>query len=293
LLGRLAARWARTPVVVHTLHSLAFHPYQSWAVNRALWMMKLCLARHTDHFISVSDAVRRGALAAGIGRPDQHSTIYSGMEIDQFMDVRVDREAVRRALGIPLDAPVVGKVARLFHLKGHAELLRALPAVVRAVPDLRVLLVGDGILQHAVREQARRLGVLGHLVFTGLVPPERIPALLVAMDVVVHASLREGLARVLPQALAMGRPVIAYDLDGSPEVVLPGVTGHLVRPGDAEGLADALIALLRDPVERERLGANGRRLVGKLFEAERMVEQIDRLYTKLLKAKGLHVPSAA
>jgi len=292
LLGRLAARMMRTPIVIHTLHSLAFHPYQAWIANRSLRLMKRCLAPSTDHFISVSDAVRRGALAAGIGRPEQHSTIYSGIELDRFLAAPANREVVRRRLGIPPDAPVVGKVARLFHLKGHAEFLPALPAVVRAVPDVRVLLVGDGILQSAIREEARRLGVLDHLVFAGLVDPEGIPELLAAMDVVVHTSLREGLARVLPQALAMGKPVVAYDLDGSPEVVLPAVTGHLVRPGDIEGLAGALIGLLRDPDERDRLGKNGRRLVGRLFGVERMVDQIHDVYTKLLEAKGPRVALA-
>lgn len=293
LLGRLAACWAKTPIVVHTLHSLAFHPYQSPMVNGALRVMKRCLARYTDHFISVSDAVRRGALAAGIGHPEQHSTVYSGMEVGQFLDTRVDRDAVRRALEIPPRAPVVGKVARLFHLKGHAELLLALPAVVNAVPDVRILLVGDGILQQAIREEARRLGVLERVIFVGLVPPERIPDYLAVMDVVVHTSLREGLARVLPQALAMGKPVVAHALDGSPEVVLPGVTGYLVRPGDTEGLANALVTLLRDPDERDRLGANGRRLVEKLFPCERMVDQIHHLYLKLLAAKGLNAPGVA
>ncbi|MBI4242092.1 MAG: glycosyltransferase family 4 protein [Candidatus Rokubacteria bacterium] len=292
LLGRLAARWMGTPIVVHTLHSLAFHPYQPWVANRGLRIMKRWLAPCTDHFISVSDAVRQGAMAAGIGRPEQHSTIYSGMEMDRFLSAHVDREAVRRSLGIPPDAPVVGKVARLFHLKGHAELLPALPAVVRAVPDVRILLVGDGILQPTIREEARRLGILDHLVFTGLVEPERIPDLLAAMDVVVHTSLREGLARVLPQALAVGKPVVAFDLDGTPEVVLPGVTGTLVRPGDTDGLARALIALLRDPGLRERMGRNGREVVAPQFGAEVMVERIHQVYVKLLEAKGLSAPTA-
>src|SRR6266404_3758616 len=232
VLGRLAAKLAGTPIVVHTLHSLVFHDYQPWLVNRLWWVVKMLCAPLTDHFISVSSVISQKAIAAGIGSPEKFTTIYSGMELDWFLDSKVDPAAVRREFGIPEDAPVVGKIARLFSLKGHDQLLDAAPEIVQRHPNVRFLLIGDGLLYEHLRSRAREAGILDNFVFAGLIPRERIPEMIAVMDVVVHTSLREGLARVLPQALAMGKPCVSFDLDGAPEVVIPGETGFLVRPGD-------------------------------------------------------------
>ena len=282
VLGRLAARLAGTPIIVHTLHSLVFHDYQPWLVNRLWWAVKKLCAPLTDHFISVSSVISQKAIAAGIARPEKFTTIYSGMELDWFLDSKVDPAAVRREFGIPADAPVVGKIARLFSLKGHDQLLDAAPEVVRRHPDVRFFLIGDGLLYEHLRSRAREAGILDNFVFAGLIPRERIPEMIAVMDVVVHTSLREGLARVLPQALAMGKPCVSFDIDGAPEVVIPGETGYLVRPGDARGLADAISELLANPQLRARMGESGRRRVDPAFRAETMVEQIGLVYQSLL-----------
>ncbi|HZM90453.1 MAG TPA: glycosyltransferase family 4 protein [Blastocatellia bacterium] len=282
VLGRLAAKLAGTPIIVHTLHSLVFHDYQPWAVNRLWWVVKKLCAPMTDHFISVSSIISQKAIAAGIGPPEKFTTIYSGMELDWFLDSNVDPAAVRREFGIPEDAPVVGKIARLFSLKGHDQLLDAAPEVVRRHPDVRFFLIGDGLLYEHLRRRAREAGILDNFVFAGLIPRERIPEMIAPMDVVVHTSLREGLARVLPQALAMGKPCVSFDIDGAPEVVIPGETGYLVKPGDDRELANAISALLDDPHLRARMGEAGRHRVDPAFRAETMVEQIASVYKMLL-----------
>jgi glycosyltransferase involved in cell wall biosynthesis len=286
VLGRWAAKAAGTPVIVHTLHSMVFHPFQPWLVNRTWRLVKRACAPATDHYISVADAMTDLAVGAGIAERSRFSTIYSGMELDWFLDARVDGRAVRDELGIPADAPVVGKVARLFPLKGHDELMDAAPAVVAQQPNVRFLLIGDGILQESLRQRAHAAGIADNVVFAGLIPRERIPAMLAAMDVLVHTSLREGLARVLPQALAMGVPCVAFDLDGAPEVVIDGATGFLVRPGDDIGLADAIVRLLRDPELRSRMGAAGRRWVDPRWRVDTMIDEIARLYSTLIQRKG-------
>lgn len=283
VLGRLAARLAGTPIVVHTLHSLVFHDRQPWIVNRGARLVKRLCVPLTDHYISVSSIVAERAVAAGIGTRESMTTIYSGMELDWFLDAKVDAAAVRSELGIALDAPVIGKIARLFPLKGHDELLDAASAIVRAVPNVRFLLVGDGVLRQHVEDRARQAGILENFVFAGLVPRERIPEMIAAMDVVVHTSLREGLARVLPQALAMGKPCISVELDGAPEVVRSGETGYLVPAGDHDALAARATDLLRDPELRTRLGRNGRRLVDPMFRAETMVDGISAVYGAMLE----------
>ena len=282
VLGRAAARLAGTPFVIHTIHGLAFHDYQPRAINWLWRTVKRLCAPMTDHFISVSNNISRKVVAAGIAHPDKFTTIYSGMELDRFLHDPVDPREVRGEFGIDAHSPVVGKIARLFPLKGHDQLLDAAPAIVRRHPEVRFLLVGDGILTDRIRERAREMGILGNFVFTGLVPPARIPQLLGAMDVLVHTSLREGLARVLPQALAMGKPCVSYELDGAPEVVIPDETGFLVKPGDSCALADAITRLLSDPDLRFRMGEAGRRLVNPRFRAETMVTEIAKVYSTLM-----------
>jgi glycosyltransferase involved in cell wall biosynthesis len=281
VLGRIAAWLARTPIVVHTLHSLVFHDYQPWAINRTLRGIKKICAPITDHFVSVSEVIREKAIAAGIDRPEKFSTIYSGMELDWFLNSDSDPEEVRRSLGIPSDALVVGKIARLFSLKGHDQLLDAAPAIVRRHPNVRFLLIGDGVLYDHIRRRAAGAGILENFVFAGLIPRERIPEMISAMDVLVHTSLREGLARALPQALACGKPCVSFDIDGAREVVLDGETGFLIDPGDSPGLAQAVSRLLDDPALRQRMGEAGRELVAGAFAAEQMVNKIAELYRKL------------
>lgn len=289
VLGRLAAGAARTPIVVHTLHSLVFHDYQPWWLNRLLRLVKRALVPLTHHYISVSRIIAEKAVEAGIGRSADYSTVYSGMELDWFLQADQDGTAVRREFGIAPDALVVGKIARLFDLKGHDELFDAAPAVVARFPDVRFLLVGDGLLQDHLRRRAEALGIERNIVFAGLVERERIPEMLSAMDVLVHTSLREGIARVLPQALAMGKPCVSFALDGAPEVVIPGETGELVDAGDAAGLAAALCRLLADPELRARLGDGGRRLVDPMYRAETMVADIAEIYHRLLVQRAEHV----
>jgi len=283
VVGRWAAKLAGTPLIVHTLHSLVFHEYQPWLVNRMWWAIKKVCAPITDHFISVSSIISAKAVAAGIDRKAKFSTIYSGMELEWFLNAQVDPAAVRREFGIPESAPVIGKIARLFALKGHDQLLDAAPEIVRRHPDVRFFLIGDGALYEHLRERARQAGILENFVFAGMIPRERIPEMIAAMDVLVHTSLREGLARVLPQALAMGKPCVSFDIDGAPEVVIPDETGYLVKPGDSAGLADALAKLLDDPELRRRMGEAGRRRVDPAFRAETMVREIAAVYHMLLE----------
>jgi glycosyltransferase involved in cell wall biosynthesis len=285
VLGRVAARLAGAPIVVHTLHSLVFHDYQPWVVNRLWWMVKRLCAPLTDHYLSVSRLIAEKAIASGIGSRDRFTTVYSGMELEWFLEGQMDPLTIRREFGIPPDALVVGKIARLFPLKGHERLLRAVPAVVQAQPSVRFLLVGDGVLQEALKAKAREMGILGYLVFAGLVARERIPSMISAMDILVHTSLREGLARALPQAMAMGKPCVSFALDGAPEVVIDGETGYLVRPGDIAGLGAAILRLLEDDDLRRRMGEAGRRLVQARFPAAKMVADTAAVYSDLVRQR--------
>jgi glycosyltransferase involved in cell wall biosynthesis len=283
ILGRAAAWDERVPAIVHTIHGLPFGPSEKPWKNRMYVALERWAARRCHAIVGVCDAMSRQALAEGVGRPEQYRTVYSGMEVDAFLNPARPRDEVRRELGLAGREVAFGTVARLFERKGHDDILAAAPAVLRANPDVRFVFIGDGILRGRLEADAERLGVRHAIRFLGLVPPDRIPELLGALDAVVHPSLREGLARVLPQALIVGRPVISYDVDGAREVVLPE-TGILLPPRDVAGLTAAILTLAADPALRAALGAEGRRRFADTFRHETMTEQLRSLYLGLLAA---------
>ena len=282
ILGRLAARLASVPVVVHTIHGLPFHPYETRLRNALFVALERAAARWSAALVSVAEAMTRQALARGVGRPQQYVTIYSGMEVEPFLAVRGQRARCRRALGLPPRGPVVSKVARLAPLKGHEDVLRALPPVLERVGDLTVVLVGDGVLRRELTGLAAELDLARCVRFVGLVPPERIPVILGASDAVVHASYREGLARVLPQALLAGVPVVSYQVDGAPEALSTDEGGILVPAGDVPGLSRALLEVLTHRRRWQRSARLRGDAITERFRTETMVREILTLYRRLL-----------
>jgi glycosyltransferase involved in cell wall biosynthesis len=289
ILGRVAARLAGVPVVVHTLHSLVFHEFQSEFKNRLyIWLKKWC-APLTDCYISVCDAVTKGALKEGISSPHKYVTIYSGINLKPFVDIgtQLTPEEAKAQLSLDPARPVVGKVARLYHQKGHDLFIRAAARIAERDPAILFLLVGDGILRGPLEAMTKDLGIESQVVFAGRVDPSRIPLYMRAMDVLVHTSVREGVARVLPQAYATGTPVVAFNLDGAPEVIADGQTGFLVEPGSVEGIAKGVTTLLESASLRGEMGQRGRDIVMGKFPVEVMVERIDSMYSMLLAEKGV------
>lgn len=287
ILGRAAAaRVCPGSLIIHTIHGLPFPPGQNPLVRSLYVSLERRAAARTDHLISVCDAMTDEAVAAGIAPRDKHTTVYSGMEVERFVHMGESVAAVRQEYDLPPGATVVVKVARLFHHKGHADVLRAFASILERHPTLHLLLVGDGSLRGRLERMARRLGVARRVRFAGLVEPDRVPALIHASDILVHASLREGLARVLPQALLSGRPVVSYDVGGAREVVHTGETGTLVSPGDWRGLARALDAMVGDRAMRQRMGERGRALCLERFDHNKMVDDILAVYEAAMQRTG-------
>ena len=284
ILGRAAA-WKEkknhSPIVVHTIHGLPFHPYQNGAANKLWIALERSAAKKCDAIICVADAMTRQTLAAGVGRPELFRTIYSGMEVEPFLNPRESGAAVRARLGIPPTAFVFGTIARLQPLKGHEDLRATFGTVLKHVPNAHLLWLGDGIFRVRFQQAFKERGWADRLTMTGLVPPTEVPQLLPAMDAVVHPSYREGLARALPQALLAGVPVISYDCDGAGEVCIDGVTGYLVRTGDSAALGTAMVKMARDPAQARVMGQTGRTQCLARFDELVMVEQIAALYEQL------------
>jgi glycosyltransferase involved in cell wall biosynthesis len=290
ILGRLAAKRAGVPVIVHTIHGPSFGNFQNGLSNFIFRAAEKKAARVTGHFIVVADAMKNQYLAAGIGRPEQYTKIFSGFPLEPFLSAKNDL-TLRKKLGIAPGDFVVGKIARLFKLKGHDDLFAVAPELIRRCPQIKFLLVGDGDWRARFENLARSLGVEKNFIFTGLVPPGEVPRYVGIMDALVHLSLREGLPRALPQALAAARPVIAYDCDGASEICLDGQTGFLIPPGDLKNLAEKMIQLANDHALRKKLGHAGMVLVRNNFAVEKMVDDIYDLYLELAAGRGLSFPS--
>jgi len=290
ILGRFAAHSLKTrskdslPAVVHGIHGLAFHPYQSQWLNKFYIAIEKAAAKRTDFFISVADAMTSQSLAAGISRADKFRTAYSAIEEDDFLQP-IDEERkkdFRRKYGISEDSIVLVTIARLFMLKGHDYIIESARELSKQFDKAVWLFVGNGNWADHYREQVARLGLSKKIRFTGLLPPSQIPLAIQSSDILVHCSLREGLARTLPQAMLCGKAVISFDTDGAKEVVNEN-TGRLIEPRNIEQLTRACAELIADANLREKLGCAGRDFVKEKFAPETMVDTIEAVYRKLLE----------
>ena len=285
VIGRLAARRAGVPIIVHTIHGPSFGKFQSRLANTVFLNAEKLAARATTHFVAVAEAMTEQYLAAGIGRREQYTKVFSGFDLAPFSDAQNDPQ-LRQQLGIAPDEVVIGKIARLFKLKGHDDLFLIAPDLIRLCPRVKFLLVGDGAWRARFETMAEAVGLRDRFVFTGLVPPAAVPRYVGLMDILVHLSLREGLPRTLPQALAAAKPVVAYDCDGAREVCLDNETGFLVRPGHTHRLVQSLQALVENPTLRTQFGLRGRDFVRRHFSVEMMVDNLYRLYQQLMAERA-------
>ena len=285
LLGRHAAWKQNVPAVVHTIHGAPFHPYQSRLAREFFCRCERWASARCHRLISVADAMTDLMVESGVAPREKFITIYSGMDVEPFARAHEHRERTRQKYGFSSEHVVIGKIARLFHLKGHQDLITAAIPVVQRQPNVRFLLIGDGILRETLTQRIAELGLSEHFVFAGLVPPSDVPALIGGMDALVHASYREGLARALPQALIAGVPVVSYDVDGAREVAITGQTGILVPPQDISALSQALETLAVDDEMRRRMGREGQRRFTEQFDHRTMTARVREVYQQQLEDK--------
>jgi len=293
ILGRIAAWLAGVPVIVHTVHGWSFHDQMSrWSFWAYVMLERLC-ATFTDALIVVAESDRQKGLRAGIGRlrqwprplPQQYHRIRSAIPLEEFDPGLADGAVARRELGIPAGAPVLGNVGRFSPQKNPLAMLRVARMVFDQVPDCRLLLVGDGPLRAEVEALVDDLGLKDRTILTGL--RRDVPQVMAAMDVFLLTSLWEGLPRVIPEAMAMGLPVIANRADGTAEAIVHGVTGYLCEPGEISRMAGFGVELLRDPLLRHEMGRRARDFALREFDLSQMILQIEALYADLLASADI------
>lgn len=289
VVGRIAARLAGTPLVIHTVHGLTFNEFLP---RHSAWIyqgLERIAARFCNVMISVNEEDRRRAIAAGIVSPERIVTVLNGIDVQQFADAAP--APLREELGLPDEAILLGTTGRLAVQKGLAYLIQAIPQLVDAEPRIHLLLVGIGELEDELRALVSTLDIQERCHFLGF--RRDVPALLAAFDVYVQPSLWEGLSISLLEAMAAGKPIITTDIIGNREVVEDGVLGVLVPPADVEALAAATLTLMRDPVQAQALGAQAQRHVVDHFSADRMVQETLELYQQWLAKTAAGATSVA
>lgn len=284
-LARLAARAAGIPVVVHTVHGWGHHARQHPLVRRVYVALERRAAHVTDCLVAVAVANRDKGLADGIGTSPQYQVIHSCIDIAAFRDVAVDVPAVRASLGIPPEAPVIGTIGRLAPQKAPQDFVRMAALVHAARPDTHFVWVGGGPLESMVRGQIAEAGLSEAFHLLGY--RDDVPQLLRVMDVFALCSLWEGLPRVFAQAMCAALPIVATCVDGAPEAITEGENGFLVAPQDMVAMAEHILALLADPILRRAMGQCGRALAAPKFDEKHMVHQLEALYLRLARDKGL------
>jgi glycosyltransferase involved in cell wall biosynthesis len=281
-LGRVAARLARVPRVVHTYHGHVFDGYFSPARTRTFVAIERWLGRFTDRLVAVSEAVARDLGRLRIGTPARTVVLPLGLDLEPFLRAEALRGEFRAELGIGRDVPLVGIVARLVPIKRHEDVLHAVALLVTAMPACRVVVVGDGERRQPLEALARRLGLDGVVTFLGW--RRDLDRIYADLDVAVLGSLNEGSPVSLIEAMAAARPVVATAVGGVPDLVDDEISGRLVRPGDPRALADAMRGVLVDRDLGRRMGLAGRKQVHPAFASARLLDDVNRLYGELLAA---------
>jgi len=294
LLGRLAAKISRVPVVVHTVHGFHFSQGTSLPGRAFFGTLERLAAACADLVFSVNREDVQLAVETNICPPAKMRTLGSGgigTDLTRFHPGAVSQEEVDRqrvALGIGDDHRVVGLVAPLVREKGVVEFLEAAAELSQLRPETLFLIVGPtstGKRDQVDVDLARALGVGAHVRFLGW--RLDVPQLMALMDVLTLPSYREGLPRSLMEGCAMGLPLVATDIRGCREVVEHGVNGFLVPPRDSRALAASIQELLENPELRRQMGAEGRRKAAAQFDERRATATVLEAYEELLHAKGL------
>jgi glycosyltransferase involved in cell wall biosynthesis len=279
-LGRIAARRAGVPGVVHSIHGFPFHEFQSLPTRRALIGIERWLARMTDYFLADGTMVAAEAVRLKLASPDRIRAIQSPIDTDIPVVSEEARLDARSLLGLPQRAKVVGTVARLDAQKAPLDMVNAIARLRR--PDVYMIWIGDGDLRERTEKLIDRTGLRDRFLLLG--ERDDVSHLLPALDVFAMSSLFEGLPCAVVEAMACGIPVVATAVNSVPEVVVSGKTGLLARPGDPASLSEALSFLLDHPAEATRMAEGARVHIGNRFTPDALGRDLMEVYDAVLGA---------
>jgi glycosyltransferase involved in cell wall biosynthesis len=272
ILGRLAARWNHVPSIIHTVHGFAFHEEESWFFRRLFIVLERMAARWCDQMIAISQPMVEWAQRERIAPPETFVKIY-----ERFRNEAPSPE-LRSRFGIQPEETVIGVVSKLWEGKGHEVLIDALARLLEGGCRVKLLVVGEGYLEEKLKEKVKELGIEQNVIFTGFWSD--VPEITALLDISVLPSFYEGMGRVVLEAMAAGKPVVASRVGGIPEFVEDEVTGYLISPGDVDALVQKLETLISDSDLRQKMGQKGAERMRDEHSAETMVNRIHHVYER-------------
>src|SRR5438445_11610719 len=278
LLGVPAARLAGVPAIISSRRDLAHLDwYQS---KRRVWLRRI--QNLSAVVLANATPIREALIAEDMFAPEKVRVIHNGIDVEKFARVNRDRDRILPTAG---DGKLIGLTGDMHSdVKGHPLLISAAPPVVREFPDTRFVFVGDGARRQEFEHQANALGLAQNVMFLG--QRNNIPEILACCDIGVLPSKAEGLPNAVLEYMAAGLPAVASNIGGNSEIIRDGITGFLVPPQDSQTLSSALLRLLREPALARRVAESGQAYVRENFSFERLIEEVDSLYSELLARRG-------
>lgn len=273
-LGTIVGRLSKVPFIISSRRDTGFTKN-----SRLLKFYKL-LNSYVDLILVNAQAVRDAAIQQENIKPDKIKIIYNGIKVEKY-NVQVDVAKKKLELGIDPDAPVVGKIANLRPVKGHCYFLKAAAKVLEKFPRTNFVLIGNGSLEEKLKQYANELNISTQVKFLGL--REDIPEIISTLDISVLSSLTEGCSNTILESMAGGKPVIATNVGGNPELIVDGETGLIVPSRNATALADAECKLISDRVAAIKMGERGRDRVAKLFNMDKIIAEFEEVYRSVAK----------
>jgi len=284
VLGRIAARMAGVPHIIHGVHGITF-PDQINIFKRELFknIERIC-GLFTDEFITVGDDMKQKYINAKVGKPEDYTTIRSGMELSQFINAADNEQKkiinLKEDLGLKDDDLLIGMVSKLEKRKGYKYFLEVAKDIVEEFPNVKFVIIGNGSEYDRLVKKVNKMNLNSNVVFTGY--RTDIADVFSILDIKVLTSLWEGLPRVLVQAAAVAKPIVTFNVDGAWEIVDEGKNGYIVPMKDTKAMARKLKLLIKDDKLRRKMGKCSQEKVSNDWTIENMVKETDRLYKSLV-----------
>jgi glycosyltransferase involved in cell wall biosynthesis len=278
---------AGVPVIVHTFHGHVFEGYFGPALTKLFILLERFLAKNCDALITISKTLKKQLVEKGIAPAEKIEVIELGLELEEFLAVRGRSHTLRRELGLGDETPLVGIIGRLVPVKDHRTFLSAAALVAETISDARFAIIGDGGMLHSLQEQVQRSGLNERVYFTGW--KSSLADVYADLDLVVISSRNEGTPVSLIEGAASCKPLVATSVGGIPDMITDGWDGILVPPADSSALAQAILRVLGNPDLSRQMGSRARERVRNRYAADRLLTDIEQLYSRLLQKKGLYL----
>ncbi len=280
-LGRIAAKLAKVPIIVHTFHGHVFTGYWGSGISKIIIFIERILARLSTVILTVSESVRYELLQHNIAPPEKIYVLPLGLDLNIYKNCSAKTGEFRQELGIGTDLPLIGNVGRLVPIKNHRYFLMAAQLMVEAGFDGRFVIVGSGQLEIELQKLSRDIGIGDRVIFTGW--RRDLDRIYADLDVLVNTSINEGTPYAIIEAMAARVPVVATSVGGVPDIINSEMTGYLVSPDDVNSLVDTIHCALETP---DAILDAAQSYALENHDLERMINRTVTFYSKLLKERG-------